>query len=397
MEIGSIYELNPEIVPERGKPAETALSLKEIAKYKKKHVKYTMSGRSAIALALRSLVRNRPGIAKKCLMPAYMCDTVFFPFEREGWDIHFYHINRNLEADAGELRRLAGLTRPGLLFIHAYYGVDTWKPMRSLLQEWKKQGICIMEDVTQSYYLESAGQEADYVVGSLRKWYPLPDGGFVASEELLTQEEACLEQEFTEKRVNLLTKKWEYLHGKGNREEKKALKAEFLKENREMECWLDTHKGTGILSMESAGILPGIEEKKCLKRRSENYRYLCGRLRGKTQFWPVFSVNGKESGIAGGKSKGQDQAMEDVSVQTAPLYFAVYALDRDGLQHFLTERGIYAPVLWPVGKENKDSLTEDERYIYSHILALPMDQRYGYREMEYMADMLEEYELLFQS
>ena len=59
--------------------------------------------------------------------------------------------------------------------------------------------------------------------------------------------------------MNLLTKKWEYLHGKGNREEKKALKEEFLKENREMECWLDTHKGTGILSMESAGILPGIE------------------------------------------------------------------------------------------------------------------------------------------
>ena len=56
-----------------------------------------------------------------------------------------------------------------------------------------------MEDVTQSYYLEGAGEEADYVVGSLRKWYPLPDGGFVASKEPLAGEMAVLEKEFTEK------------------------------------------------------------------------------------------------------------------------------------------------------------------------------------------------------
>lgn len=48
-------------------------------------------------------------------------------------------MNKNLEAEEEELRRLIGLERPGLLFIHAYYGVDTWKPMRSLLKEWKKK------------------------------------------------------------------------------------------------------------------------------------------------------------------------------------------------------------------------------------------------------------------
>lgn len=63
----------------------------------------------------------------------------FFPFQWEGWEICFYHLNKNLEAEEEELRRLIGLERPGLLFIHAYYGVDTWKPMRSLLKEWKKK------------------------------------------------------------------------------------------------------------------------------------------------------------------------------------------------------------------------------------------------------------------
>lgn len=62
------------------------------------------------------------------------------------------------------------------------------------------------------------------------------------------------------------------------------------------------------------------------------------------------------------------------------------------MQKFLTEHGIYAPVLWPVGKENAGHLTGDEKYIYSHMLALPMDQRYGAEEMKRLGKVLEEYE-----
>lgn len=374
MEIGSIFELDPKRLPAKEKTEKAGIVLEETEKYKKRNVSYTMSGRAAIALALRSIVKNRPEVEKKCLLPAYMCDTVFFPFKWEGWEIHFYHVNKNLEADEENLRRLIGQVRPGLLFIHAYYGVDTWKPMRSLLKEWKSRGICIMEDVTQSYYLESAGKEADYVVGSLRKWYPLPDGGFAASEEPLMEEEIFPEKGFTKKRVELLTEKWEYLYGEGSEEKKRAVKEDYLRKNREMEEWLDQYKGIGAFSEESAGILAAIEEKECRRRRNENFRYLCGKLKGKKRFWPILS---------GGKSEGET---------TAPLYFPIYAPDRDRLQRFLKEHDIYAPVLWPVGKENGDCLTEDEKYIYRHMLALPVDQRYGREEMERMAEVLEKYE-----
>lgn len=79
-----------------------------------------------------------------------------------------------------------------------------------------------MEDVTQSYYLEDIGAEADYIVGSLRKWYPIPDGGFVAAEETIFREGMTSEKEFTEKRIELLTEKWNYLYGEGSAEEKRA-------------------------------------------------------------------------------------------------------------------------------------------------------------------------------
>lgn len=227
-----------------------------------------------------------------------------------------------------------------------------------------------MEDVTQSYYLEDIGVEADYIVGSLRKWYPIPDGGFVAAEEMIFREGMTSEKEFTEKRIELLTEKWNYLYGEGSAEEKKDIKNRFLKENREMEEWLDRHEGAGEMSPEALYMLDGIDEEACKEQRKRNYRYLYGKIHGKTWLWPILPE------------------MEGA----APLYLAVYAREREELQRFLTAHDIYAPVLWPVGKENESGLTDDERYIYDHMLALPIDQRYGMEEMERAAIVLEEYE-----
>lgn len=381
MEIGSIYEINPDSYADKGRGNSGKPKLDEIEKYGKKQIRFTSSGREAIALALRSLEKNRPDIAKRCLLPAYMCDTVFFPFERAGWEIRFYHIDRNLVADAEKLCAQIAQIKPGLIFIHPYYGIDTWKAMRPLLGEWRKQGICILEDVTQSYYLDGIGKDADYVVGSLRKWYFVPDGGFAAADEYMSDERLYPNAEFTEKRLELMTEKWEYLHGYGNDEARRRLKDDFLKKNRQMEQWLDNYEGISGISDEAACILTAENEKSCRKRRNENYRYLWGRLAGKKQFVHVFEKDITEGGL-------KTENTQD----TAPLYFPIYASDRELLQDFLTAHDIYAPILWPVGKENETVLTQDERYIYDHLLALPIDQRYGITEMQRIADVLEQYE-----
>lgn len=382
MEIGSIYEINPASVEPGDDGKKQELFLTGTAKYAKKYYSYTASGREAIALALRSLEQHRKELPKRCLLPAYMCDSVFFPFERAGWELSFYHINKTLAAEEEELCSKIEQVRPGLLLIHPYYGVDTWKPMRSLLLKWKKQGICIMEDVTQSYYLEDAGREADYVVGSLRKWYSVPDGGFVASDEMLPEDALEESQHYAQKRLEILTKKWEYLNGEESFEKKQEMKSEFLQQNREMEEELDRYDGIRKMSKETLQILRGTEEKEAQNRRSANYWYLYERLCGKTQFAPII--------------KAEDGRTDTEKVQsdsrTAPLYFAVYAQEREKLQKFLREHDIYAPVLWPVGAENEGCLSAEEKYIYEHMLALPMDQRYGKEEMRRIADVMEEYE-----
>ncbi len=374
MEIGSFFEIDPATVRKSGVTEE--LHLSQVDKYGKKQCCFTASGREAIELALVSLERGMPDVPKCCLMPAYMCDCVFLPFAHQGWELIFYSVDRDLESAGEELFRLALEHDPGLIFIHPYYGTDTCAGFRRQLAALRKSGILIMEDVTQSYYLEGAGRDADFVVGSLRKWYAVPDGGFVASDISLAEDVLETGEAYARERLVPLVQKWEYLREKERRTGGALTagwlprKAEYLKRNRSQENELDCYQGVRRISGISAEILSKVDEEEARRRRAENYYNLYRSVCGMKRLWPMLQAEERQ----------------------APLYLPVYVKERDSLQRFLAERGIYAPVLWPVGAENKDFLEGDEAYIFGHMLALPIDQRYGKAEMEQIAETLALYE-----
>ena len=374
MEIGSIFEINPATVKKGGETA--AFHLSQVDRYGKKQRCFTVSGREAIELALISLEREKPDTPKCCLMPSYMCDSVFLPFLHRGWELVFYSVDRDFETAGEEIFRLALEHDPGLIFIHPYYGADTCAGIRGQLAALRRNGVLVMEDVTQSYYLEEAGKNADFVVGSLRKWYAVPDGGFVVSDLPLAEDALEPGEAYARERLVPLFQKWEYLREKERRPGGALTagwlprKAEYLKKNRSLECALDCYRGVRRISRISVEILAKTDEEDARRRRAENYQALYDRICGMKRLWPILR-----------KEEAQ-----------APLYLPVYVKERDGLQRFLSERGIYAPVLWPVGEENRDFLGRDETYIFEHMLALPIDQRYGTAEMEQIAEVLALYE-----
>lgn len=374
MEIGSIFEIDPTAVKESEDAA--GLHLSQVDKYGRKNQCFTASGREAIELALISLEREKPGISKCCLMPAYMCDSVFRPFLHRGWRLVFYSVDRGLETAGEEILRLALENDPGLVFVHPYFGTDTCRAFRGQLAALKENGALVMEDVTQSYYLNEAGKEADFVVGSLRKWYAVPDGGFVVSDLPLAEDVLESGDSYARERLVPLIRKWEYLREKEKgtdsvkTEERLSVKAEYLKQNRTQEEALDCYQGIRRMSRISAAILSGTDEGAAARRRAENTRILYEKTDGMKRLWPILA-------------REKD---------TAPLYLPVYAKERDSLQRFLRERGIYAPVLWPIGEENKDCLESGEPYIFAHMLALPVDQRYGAAQMEQIVGALAQYE-----
>lgn len=377
MEIGSVYEINPLSIPAIDDNIADRVELYEISKYDKKNIAYTASGREAIALALYSIEKEYPDICKKCFMPVYMCDTVFIPFVQRGWELIFYHIGKDMKADVTEIEALLQREDAGVFFLHPYYGVDTWKELRPLLSQYQKEGLILMEDVTQSYYLDIDTQ-ADYIVGSLRKWYAIPDGGFIASDHEFYTEIVESDETFSKERLGMQIKKWNYLKAidepivdKKRKQVLQADKQEYLASNRMLEDRLDRFTKITDISEVSNGLLKNINEEEYKCRRNENCRILFEGLKNRKT---VFTVLGEN--------------IENAS----PLYFPVYMLQRGALQQYLRERDIYVPVLWPVGKENEDFLNEGEQYIYTHIAAIPMDQRYGKENMERIVSVINEFE-----
>ena len=61
--------------------------------------------------------------------------------------------------------------------------------------------------------------------------------------------------------------------------------------------------------------------------------------------------------------------------------------DRSEVQTRLANEHIYAPVLWPVCTEDL-LISEDIKYIYSHILMIPIDQRYNEFDMSRILTVL---------
>ena len=78
------------------------------------------------------------------------CDTVD---NKEEIMNEIYHIGKDMRADGEEIRTLIEEERPGMLFIHGYYGVDTWDELRADLANYQEKGLLVMEDMTQSYYM----------------------------------------------------------------------------------------------------------------------------------------------------------------------------------------------------------------------------------------------------
>lgn len=388
MEIGSVYEINPQAVERADLKKARRLMLGGVEKYKKQNIVYTASGREAISLALYSLEKEIPQVCKKCLMPAYMCDTVFIPFEKAGWELVFYHVGKDMKANLQELERLVTEHTPGMLFVHSYYGVDTWEHLRPTLKRYQRDGLLLMEDVTQSYYLQT-DYTADYIVGSLRKWYAVTDGGFVATDRLLVPKLLEHGEEFAHRRLNMQTRKWQYLKEIQSRPAFDAMEKQewvekvlprltkekegYLAENRQLEEELDHYKKPAAVSQLASNMLMLEDEKACEERRKTNYGILYKGLKDKRTITLIFP---------------------ECTTGTAPLYFPVYMEDRDELQRYLREQDIYVPVLWPVGNENGNCLSEDEQYIFSHLAAIPLDQRYGEEDMKRIVDVINEYEKL---
>ena len=299
---------------------------------------------------------------KKVLLPAYTCQTVISPFAEAGWACHFYSIKKNLQIDNDSLIASVEKLKPSLLLVHPYYGMDLCENEIKALETAYRLGVKIIHDVTQCLFSTQSLPFADYRVGSYRKWFPIPDGGFLSTNENVDYfgRHKDWNEKFTVRQTDAM-----YLRNLYFARKEQRIKDISIRLSKSADHVAEDSIIPHCMSNLSFSLLQKEDRKQNQSRRIENYLFLHNHLKGNDKYRPV---------------------CEDISrVTTAPLYFTVFVEDRKSLQQLLATNKIYAPVIWPVEDETV-LINDDVRYIYEHLLAIPCDQRYDAEDMQRIVD-----------
>lgn len=324
-----------------------------------KKIKFLDSGRSAISIILEQM--NCKDM--KVLLPIYTCESVIKPFVSRGCEIRYYKVDEKLEPDKEEFKKILQEYDPKLVYVHSYFGFDTLKKIRHEINELCKKDTLIVEDITHSMFSKVERINADFYLGSLRKWCSLPDGGVI---EIVSERANTLfdgknifeeNTSFLETRLRAQKQKEMYFNGRSQGKDK-----DFIQWFDKSEEILEQQGNIYTMSNYSRERIESIEWDALKKRRSENYRYLVDKMDEIKEIEAIFP---------------------NMSQDVVPLYCPVYVKRaRNELRVFARKRNIMLPVIWPIPPEVEQILGDDSRWVYEHILAIPCDQRYTRTDME---------------
>lgn len=316
---------------------------------------FTDSGRSALKLVGQFI----GGI----LLPEFICEAVINCFNASKVD--FYAINSDGKIDLEDLKSKINEDTK-VIFIMHYFGVlqpnKTLKEIRDLAD---KNNIVIIEDTTHSLF-SAKKTIGDYMITSVRKWMPLPNGGVLYSKKKLP-ETIHLQKSIDNDRVYGMILKELFL--------KETLDCNATYRNIFSECEdkIDSKREIQLMSDFAKFILSCCDVNFIQERRRENYFYL--------------------------KKMMEDIGIEPISELgegDCPFAFIIRVKNRDDFRSYLIEHRIYCAVHWPLDGYKKEERNQGYENAQT-LISLPIDQRYGKKEMNYLADVIRGYggELLF--
>lgn len=320
---------------------------------------FLMSGRCAIYYALEDIMEtDRIRVA---YLPGYTCETVLAPFQKAGYELLFYDVDCTMTPVFDP----AVLDRISVLLICGYYGFCNYD--RDFVQLCKNSKIHIIEDTTHSIFsLDGVDPCCDYIAGSLRKWLGVAAGGFVIktggrfSHPLLLPDSVHLSM----RAAAMLEKDtWSGSDKPAAMQKLDAATAVFWDAEMMLRRIFDSYGS----DPDSVYIMNHIDVENIRRKRRDNYQYLLDNLDTGTDLSPVFP---------------------DLEPETVPSHFTFYTEKRRQVQDFLTAHGISSTVYWPENDLVNLSDYPGAAYIYSHVLSIPCDQRYGRQEMQYICDSL---------
>ena len=260
---------------------------------------------------------------------------IFVPITSRKKDIKysFYHIDKNWLPVNVELQP------DEYIYIVNYYGQLDEDAILAL----KKKYGNIIVDNTQAYFNKPI--EGVDTLYSCRKYFGVPDGGVLFTDAHF---DCDMEQEVSHNRMNFLL----------GRYEKTA--SEFYPEYVANNDYFDTQPMKRMSKL-TKNLLHGIDYEFVKQRRTENFKYLHGRL-------------GKINQLK-------------LTIPSGAFAYPLMLENAGEIRKQLIKQKIYIPVLWP-NVLDECAVASWEYKLASDVLPLPVDQRYDLDDMEYIAETM---------
>lgn len=263
---------------------------------------------------------------QKILLPRFLCDSISKLCKRENVIIKYYSIgldflpvNINMEPDEW-------------IYIVNYYGQLEEDNLQQLIKLYKR----VIVDQAHAYFQKPiVGVDTIY---TCRKFFGVSDGAFLYTEATVNE---TFQRDESYNRMRFLFGRFE------------RTASEFYQDyvcNNE----LFEEEPIKLMSKVTDNMLHGIDYEKVKEKRTKNYIYLHEHLQG---------INNLH-----------------LKVSMGAFMYPLFVPGGREIRKMLKEEKIYVPILWP-NVLSECSESEIEFNLANDILPLPVDQRYGFPEM----------------
>ncbi|MBQ8830407.1 MAG: hypothetical protein IJ017_02265 [Oscillospiraceae bacterium] len=266
---------------------------------------------------------------KKIYLPYFLCDSVRQMCEREGYSYGLYNISSDFmplfdgKLDADEY-----------LYVVNYYGQISNEQICTLKRKYKN---IIFDNVQAFFQKPVSGIDTVY---SCRKFFGVPDGGYLATDVLLDEEMAL---DVSKDRMKHILGRFE------------GAASDYYADFKENDSSFNncTLRKMSVLTQ---NILKAVDYESVRRKRNENFAMLEKHL-------------GEYNGLR-------------FTTPDGPYCYPFYCKNGMRIKKALAAQKIYVATLWPNVLELSGTLEKDYA---ENILPLPCDQRYDAEDMERIA------------
>lgn len=293
------------------------------------------SGRHALEYILRGL-----GDISKLYIPYFTCDVIIQPLKRLNISYIYYRINEDLEIESD-----IQLSDGEYILYTNYYGIkDAY--VKHIAE---KYGNKIIIDNAQALFCSEYAVHQFY---SPRKFMGMPDGGMVVSNVDGFEDSLPIDKSYD--RCSHLLKRHELIPSEGYLD---------FKENSHKIVDSPLSRMSNISRM----ILHSVDMEFIKQRRLANFNQLHYALKHHNKLSPLLGHNNL--------------------VYSVPLVYPFWT-ENDELKQHLIQNNVFVATYWPnVFEWTKE--TDLEYQIAKHVVCIPIDQRYGEKDINRIINLID--------